>query len=436
MTKRVKIFLICQIFLILLAIFSLDLRAYATLGQKTVKNDTDTATRSPLCTIKVQSITTDLPKNRVFSKSFTTMTSKSRSDDRSTDESLPDEYGDFIDSLPDGVADKLPDSAFSSDSSDVAHAAHSLSGVSYLLGALFDSFGASLGGVLPTLSLLCGIVILSAVCRLFAANLGGLSAAVSFATRLFSYCAIAASTLASLSRLSDYFDSLFAAVASFVPLTAVLYASGGNLTQAASGTLTLGTVLSVCQLVFTKTVIPVFSVCLSMSLLSAFDGAGGVAAQSIAATVKKWYTTALAFVMMILTTSLAAQSIISVKADSAAMRGMKFAASSFIPVSGGAVSSTLGTLASSVELMRGSVGIVGVAVILILLIPTVVELAMLRLALALAASLAASLGCPCENRLLSEIDSLYGFLEGVAALSAVVFIVAFAIFASTCSAVG
>ena len=436
MTKRVKIILICPIFLILLAIFSLDLRVCATWGQKVEKNNTDTATHSPLCAIKVQSITTDLPKNRVFSKSFTTLTSKSRSDDLSDDETLPDEYGDFLDSLPDSVIDKLPDSAFSSDSSDVAHAARSLSGVGYLLGVLLDSFGSSISEVLPTLSLLCGIVILSALCHLFASNLGGLSAAVSFATRLFSYCAIAVSALSSLTRLGDYFDSLFTSVASFLPLSALLYASGGNLTQAASGTVTLNAILSVCQLIFTKTVIPVFSVCLSMSLLSVFDGAGGFAAQSITATVKKWYTTALAFVMMILTTSLAAQSIISGKADSAAMKGMKFAASSFIPVSGGAVSSTLGTLASSVELVRGAVGIVGVAVILLLLIPVVVELALLRAVFALTASLAAMLGCSGEHKLLSEINNLYGFLEGVAALSSVVFIVAFAIFASTCSAVG
>lgn len=436
MTKRVKIILICQFFAILLAIFSLSVQASTTCGQKNEGKDNIITTNAPQSATNSLLFTTNPPKICNFSKSSPTLTSKIRSDDLSADETLPDEYDDFLNSLPDGVVDKLPDSAFSSDSSEVAHAARSLSGVGYLLGVLLDSFGASLSGILPTLSLLCGIVILSAVCHLFASNLGGLSAAVSFATRLFSYCAIAASALSSLSRMRDYFDSLFAAVASFLPLGALLYASGGNLTQAASGTVTLNAILSVCQLIFTKTVIPVFSVCLSMSLLSVFDGAGGFAAQSIAATVKKWYTTALAFVMMILTTSLAAQSIISVKADSAAMKGMKFAASSFIPVSGGAVSSTLGTLASSVELMRGAVGVVGVAVILLLLIPVVVELALLRAAFALAASLAAILGCSGEHKLLSEINNLYGFLEGVAALSSVVFIVAFAIFASTCSAVG
>jgi stage III sporulation protein AE len=307
--------------------------------------------------------------------------------------------------------------------------------VGYLLGVLLDSFGSSISEVLPTLSLLCGIVILSALCHLFASNLGGLSAAISFATRLFSYCAIAVSALSSLTRLGDYFDSLFTSVASFLPLSALLYASGGNLTQAASGTVTLNAILSVCQLIFTKTVIPVFSVCLSMSLLSVFDGAGGFAAQSITATVKKWYTTALAFVMMILTTAVAAQGILASKADGAAMRGVKFAASSFIPISGGALSSTLGTLAASVELLRGAGGVIGVAIILLMLIPISVYLAAMRGALAVASFTAGVLGCGGEKRLLDEIGSLYGYLEGIAVISAVVFIIAMAVFASTAAAV-
>jgi len=100
------------------------------------------------------------------------------------------------------------------------------------------------------------------------------------------------------------------------------------------------------------------------------------------------------------------------------------------------VSSTLGTLAASVELMRGAVGVIGVAVVLLLLIPIIVELALLRAVFALAAFLAGMLGCSSEHKLLNEIGSLYGYLEGVAVLSSVVFIVAFAIFAATCSAVG
>lgn len=372
------------------------------------------------------------------SRSFISTSHKNNSEPDANDENetLPDEYGDFVNSLPDSVVDSLPEGALDNDGGSVLEAAREASNVSYLLGVLFDAFGAAVGELLPTLAVLCGIVILSAVCHTFASNVSaGLSSSVSFAARLCSYCAISGVAVSSIARLSEFFNSLCLAVGSFLPLSGVLYAMGGNLTSAASGTLTLSAILAVCQFFLTETVIPVFCVCLSLTLLGVFDGAGNFAGQSVSATVKKWYTTALGFIMMILTTALAAQSVLSVKADNAAMRGVKFAASSFIPVSGGAVSSTLGTLAASVELIRGSVGVIGVVVILLLLIPVVIELALLRGIFTLTAFVSGTLGCAGEQRLLNEISSLYGYLEGIAALASAVFVIAFAIFASTSAAV-
>lgn len=351
-------------------------------------------------------------------------------------ETLPEEYGDFIGSIEEGVLDKLPDGALEGDSQSLLSATEEMASVSYLLNMLLSAFGVAVGEALPILAWLMGTVILSAVAQTFASGLGeGLSGAVSFACRLCAFSSIAAASVESLSRLSAYFDSLFALVAGFVPLSGVLYAMGGNLTGAASGSAALSATLAVCQFFFSKTVIPVFCVCLSLSLLSVFDGQSALSSGSIAATVKKWYTTALAFIMMILTAAIGAQGILANKADGAAMRGMKFAASSFIPISGGTISSTLGTLASSVELLRGTVGVLGIVIILLMLIPVSVYLAAVRAALGIASFSAGMLGCGSEKRLLDEIGSLYGYLEGIAAISAAVFIIAMAIFASTASAV-
>jgi stage III sporulation protein AE len=379
---------------------------------------------------EILGICSTLLKNQVVNRN------KSTTDYESDLQVLPEEYDDFIGSLPDTVIDKLPDGAFSSEAASLETAARDVSGISYLLGALIEAFGGALGELLPTLLLLCGIVVLSAACHTFASGVGaGLGGAVSFATRLCSFCAIAAVSTSAIERLEGYFDGLLSSVGAFLPLSAVLYAMGGNLSGAASGTATLSATLSLCELFLTKTVIPVFCFCLSLTLLQAFDGQGAFSGQSVAATVKKWYTTALAFVMMILTASISAQNVLSAKADGAAMRGVKFAASSFIPISGGALSSTLGTLAASVELIRGSVGAVGVAVIFLMLIPVIVELALLRGIFALTAFMAGLMGCGGEQRLLSEIGSLYGYLEGIAALSAAVFVIAFGVFASTAAAV-
>ncbi|MBQ8408790.1 MAG: hypothetical protein IJY39_08000 [Clostridia bacterium] len=350
---------------------------------------------------------------------------------------MPEEYGSFIDSLPDTVSDILPDGAESSDSDAVSDAAQRVSNPEYLLSVLGELLEESVGRLLPTLSLLCGTVILAAVMYL----LGGCFAAgtnktVELCVRLSTYCVIAEVSVASLLHIEAYFQALLSAVASFLPLSGVLYAMGGNLTAAASASASLSVILAVCEFFCAKTVIPVFCVCLSLSMLSAFDGAGALVGQNLSGRIRKWYTTSLGFVMMLLTTALGAQSIITAKADGIAMRGVKLAVSGFVPISGGTVSSTLGTMAASVELIRGSVGVIGMISLLLMLLPVLLELAVMRGILSLAAFVAGMLGCGSEQRLLGELEGLYGYLEGVAVLAAAVFLIAMGIFATTASAVG
>lgn len=346
-------------------------------------------------------------------------------------ESLPPEYADFIGSLDGSVSDKLPDSVFSDDPDELGEAAVELSAPANILSVLVELLGEGLGRVVPTLAIILGIVILSALIGAISSNCGGLSRAVECCTRLCTFSAISGVAVYCIESLSIYFERIFSAVAAFLPLSAALFAMGGNLNAAVSNSASLGVVLTVCEFFCTKTVIPIFCICLCLSLLSVFEGVGATAGGTISATVRKWYMTALSFIMMILTVSLGASNLLAVKADNMAMRGAKFAVSSFIPVAGGTLSSTLGTLSASVELLRGGVGVIGIVILLLLLLPTVIELALLRGVFAISSFCASTLGCAGEARLLSELESLYGYLEGVAALSAAVFIIAFAIFAST-----
>ena len=115
------------------------------------------------------------------------------SDGNSDLETLPEEYGDFLDALPDGVLDKLPPEAPEGDRESLVSAASEMASVTYLLSAIFGAFGGAMTELLPTLAILLGIVILSSIAHTFASNFtGGLGAAVSFACRLCSFCSIAA----------------------------------------------------------------------------------------------------------------------------------------------------------------------------------------------------------------------------------------------------
>ncbi len=346
-------------------------------------------------------------------------------------ETLPPEYQNFIGSLEPSVTDRLPDGVFSDELGDINEAAGELASPIHLLGEVLEALGEGMREVLPSLALLIGIVIISALCRAMSSYFGaGLGKAIDTCARLFTFAAIAGVALGAVGRLGDYFNQLFSAVASFLPLSATLYAMGGNLTAAASSTATLSTILTICQFFCSYTVLPVFCICLCFSLLSVFDGQASMAGEAVCGTLRKWYMTALSFIMMILTSTLATQSILSAKADRAAMRGMKFAVSNFVPISGGTLSSTLGTLAAGVELLRGAVGVIGIAVIIIMLIPPIIQLALMRTVFGIASFCAGMLGAVEEQKLLSELGSLYGYLEGVAALCSAIFLVAFGIFAS------
>ncbi len=350
-------------------------------------------------------------------------------DDGTSD--LPREYEEFLDSLDTSVSDRLPDGVFSKDESEIADAAQKLSSPLVWLGILLDAFSSGIKNVIPTLAVLLCTVMLSALLNAVSSNLGvGIARVAECCTRLCTFCAIAGVATGQVETLRSYFERLFGAVASFLPLSAALYAMGGNLTLAVSSTSSLSIILTVCQFFCTYTVMPVFCICVSLTLLNIFDGGGADAGREIGSSLRKWYTTALAFVMMILTGALASQSILAVKSDNAVMRGAKFAASSFIPLSGGTVSSTLGTLAASVELLRGSIGIIGIAILVFLLIPVIIELMLLRAVFSIGAFCAKLLGCRGEAGLLAELDSLYGYLEGVAVLCTTVFLIAFGIFAS------
>lgn len=346
---------------------------------------------------------------------------------------LPDEYIYFIDGLPDEVRDELPEGFLSSDPTEVSDAVSDMSGIEFLIDEILSVLGVSLDRCLPALATVCGLLLISAVGERVCSTFGsGVGKYFSVCSRFCIFSALLSSGIVSLESLQSYFDSLCNTVSLFIPLSGALYAIGGNVTAAASSGAGLTLTLAACEFIFSYTVMPIFCICLCFSLISILEPSSGFS--GIGGAVKKCYTTLLSFLMMILSASLASQTFISAKADNAAMRGARFAASSFIPVTGGSVASSLGTVASSVELIRSSVGLGAVIVIFLMLLPVIIELAVMRLIYGATSFLAGILGCDGEKKLLDELGSLYGYLEGVAVICSVVFIIAFAHLALCASA--
>ncbi len=336
---------------------------------------------------------------------------------------LPPAVSAIPDSLPDDLVPLLPDGLLSPDADDALAAAETLTDWSYLLRALLDAIGLRLGDAVGLLATLIGLLLIAAVlARLREAVSDGGGELVGLCLRLVLFSAIITQTAGMVQLAQDFFASLRTLTAAFIPAMGALYAMGGNLGEAAVSEEILLVFLAVCEYVSTAVTPPVCAVCMAFSLMDAIGTRPTLA--PLSDRIKRGYATLLGLVMFLLSLALATQSVLAGRADSLGMRGVKYAVGTWIPIVGGAVSGTLGTVAEGVSLLRSITGISGVLLVALLLLPTLVCLLLFRWALHLASIAAALLGCDGEARLLDEMASLHGYLAAAAAIASVLFILA------------
>jgi stage III sporulation protein AE len=325
-------------------------------------------------------------------------------------EELPEEYLEFLESIPEDLVDLLPDGLFSTDSGTVGDAVSKMSSFSYLLNTVLTLVGLHLEECGQILGTLCGLLLLSAICNALrsAFRRESVSRAFSFCATLVITGALLRQSVRCLERVDGYFSTLSDMSVAIIPLMGALYAMGGNVTAAVSASSGLSVFLTVLETLVGRSILPFCGVCMAFALVHSLDPS--LRLGTLLSTLKKNYTTALSFLMMLLLAMLAAQTTLGARSDTLAMRSVRFAAGNLIPVVGGSVSELLRTVSAGVGYLRGVVGICGILLLLLTLLPTLLELFLLRLCWQLGASLADLLGCDREKKLLDEFASLLGFL--------------------------
>jgi stage III sporulation protein AE len=129
------------------------------------------------------------------------------------------------------------------------------------------------------------------------------------------------------------------------------------------------------------------------------------------------------------------QSTLSAAGDSVGAKAAKFIAGSMIPVVGSSVGDSLKTVAGSIKYIRTGVGIGGIVIIILILLPTLISIITTRLSFMAAGTAAKLLGCNTESDLLGELTNIYGYLLAVVASCSVLFIFALTIMARTSAAI-
>ncbi len=173
-----------------------------------------------------------------------------------------------------------------------------------------------------------------------------------------------------------------------------------------------------------------FSRSFALPLVSASGALGIVGAMlptlklsAISEIIRKTMTTLLSSATGLFTGFLALKSILSSSADSVAVKGVKLAANTFIPVVGGAIGEALSSVTGSLSLLKNTVGIYAVVSLFLMTVPVIVSLALWVISMRAACAVSDLLDCRVSSEILKNIAFLFSMLNTILILCLTVFVI-------------
>ncbi len=349
---------------------------------------------------------------------------------------IAEEVRAMQEAVPPEVAELLPEGFFSEDIREIGESVEQASAPQAIFSVIGRLTGLAIGENLSLLAKICGILILSAVFRAIVKNkesVGTIGSALSLCGTLSLVLVIFSLQRTRFSEITAYFEAMKGLSAAMLPLMGALYAMGGNVSAAVANHGVMSGFLTLLESVLGTTVIPVAGICLALGLLDAVSSK--VSLRSLSGLIKRTYTLTFSFLMLILCGVLGIQTTLAKGSDTLALRSIRFAAGSFLPVVGGSVSEALRTVAGSVQYLRGVVGVGGILVILFAFLPVFLSVLLNRITFLLGGAAAKLLGCDGEEKILSELASVYGYFMAVIASLFVLMVFSLTLFAR-CAAAG
>ena len=343
-----------------------------------------------------------------------------------------DEWNGFVDSVPEDIKDGLFEGM---DREGFGDAVMQMTNGEYIIGVVLDVFGARIGGAFRLFFMICAVLIVSAIFSLISESVDNSATASTF--RFCSVGVIISVVIYTqyehFSMIEDFFAKLTAMFSGMIPVSAAVWAMGGNVSTASVGSVTFGVILTVSEVVLSSTLIPV---CCMTTVLGFCDSlTNEIRLARIMNAIKKIYNFVLVLVMTVLLGSLVAETALAAAADTTAAKAARLVSGTVIPILGGSVGETFRTVAAGISYIKSIFGIGGILIIAVMVIPVIINLVLTRFAFLICAGIADMLGCSGEVKILDNIGEVYGTMLAVVSGVAVMFIMALYVFMQTVVAV-
>lgn len=349
---------------------------------------------------------------------------------------VPEEYEDMTESLPDDIADMLPDEIFSDNIDDIVKGANELTSWNYIFDTVFEILGLNIKSIVKAIATISALLVLCSLLGMLKSSVKNL--ATEHTIDLVSAAAMATAVLQISREPLERAMLLLEEIRTFTnvtsPIICSMYAMGGNLTSALVHNYGLIVFLSILENICIISLESILGVCMGLALASSFIGESNLLALSNA--VKRMFTFFVGMIMLVFTTVISTQTLLASKADTLSAKTAKMLASQMIPLVGGSIGETLRTAGASIEYLRSNVGVILIIILVLMVLPTFISIALYRLGFIVSNAVAGLLGCEREGRLLIEISSIYGYVLAIISISAVALLLLITVFAKCASPLG
>lgn len=293
---------------------------------------------------------------------------------------------------------------------------------------IFSNFKHSLSEIPDIFVSLIAVIFISSVTAIFTkkSSIGKFSGYISlFTVILLSFKML----LPLLSTISQYLEKYIAFMTSMISTASILLTSSGNAGAALTTSTSAGFAVGVTQILSANLVLPLVKTVIALSVITSLTSSLDLS--GIINFIRSTCTWGLGALFAVFGGVHTVAVNISLKADSLALRGIRFSAARLIPVAGNMISESLRTVVSGANIIKSTAGGIGIGYIIYSLVPTICAVVCVKIIILAGIFADKLVGTKMHTSFLEGINSALNILLGICIFSAVSGIIIFAVFMNT-----
>ena len=327
-----------------------------------------------------------------------------------------------VETVPDTLKDKS-DINFSPSATPSANGMNASDIFKFLINNAFESIGEEVKFVFSVVA----VLVISSLARGFVEGFGknGLEVAVHFGVSLITCSLLIVHINSALDIAVNYTEELSVFIKGLLPFIGSVSLINGEISTSAVTQALILSAVTFLQNVLIGIAIPISKVILAFSVVGYVSNVPlGALSEFLTAFTTKLVTLSFG----ILCAVIYFQNTVSTVTDSLALRSVKLAAGSFIPIVGGFVSEASGTLISGVRLVKSTFGVFAICVLVYMTAIPIVNFAIRRAMLKLTGVIARFVSADKEAKVIGELVGVYSILSAIMTASCCFFIFAISVF--------